>query len=90
MNGTLNNLIKISQREEIPSVHVSDDVITRIKQVKKINSGTRPLGIMAAISSLAASIILVAAVHIYQDHTDPLALLTAQIEWVYEDYGFVE
>lgn len=92
MNGIFNNLVEISQKEKIPSIDVTEGVISEIHRSAAFEKKSHPLGIIAAISSYAASIILCFAVRtMYQNYNDdPLRELSIAVQWVVEDTSMAE
>jgi uncharacterized membrane protein YfhO len=70
----INKLIQLAKKEAIPEIDVSNSVMMKIQTRKNIES-TRvswlPMGLVATISSIAASIIVFFAFNSYRDMNDP-------------------
>lgn len=68
-----NNLIQLAKKEEIPNIDISNCVMLEIQNRKsKVNSKVwKPMGLVAMISSIAASIIIFFTINTYKDMHDP-------------------
>ena len=69
----IEKLIKISKREVIPEIDVTDRVIRVIRFSKRLeNRSNKPLKWTAIISSIAASVIMFFSLQYYIDRHDPM------------------
>jgi len=83
---SIERLVILSREEKIPELDVTDRVMSRIRMPRPLPS-LKPMGFMAAVSAIAASIIICFAVHSWKEWNDPMYYLYAPIEVVlpYED-----
>lgn len=84
----IEKLISISKQEKIPEIDVTDKVISAISVSYKIDiNPVKPMGILAAISSVAACVILFFSSHAYKQQNDPFYLITQGYEQIiFMDY----
>ena len=69
-----NNLIQLARQEEIQNFNIVDKTMLIIRNKKIIkNSNWLPMGLVASLSSIAASIIIFFSVNTYKDINDPYA-----------------
>jgi hypothetical protein len=77
------NLIKLARNEEIPNFNIADKTLLIIRNKKIIkNRSLLPMGLIASLSSIAASIIIFLSVNSYKEINDPYAsfFVPVQIE----------
>ena len=85
MDSIFNNLVELARKEEFPTVNVSFKVMDRIKKQKFVeySSSIKPMKIVAGISAVAASIIIIFTVYSYKKNYDPVSqFLYNEISWV--------
>jgi len=78
-----NNLIQLARQEEIQNFNIVDRTMLIIRNKKIIkNSNWLPMGLVASLSSIAASIIIFFSVNTYKEINDPYAnfFVPVQIE----------
>jgi len=69
-----NNLIKLAMQEEPPDFNVANKTLLIIRNKKIIkNRSLLPMGLVASLSSIAASIIIFFSINSYKDINDPYA-----------------
>ena len=70
-----NNLIQLARQEEIQNFNVVDKtmLIIRNKKIVKNRVSWLPMGLVASLSSIAASIIIFFSVNSYKEINDPYA-----------------
>jgi len=73
MNNSIEQLVVLAKKERVPEIDVASSVMGEIRSIKMVRiSSIKPMGIVAAISALAASIVIVFAVHSYKEATNPM------------------
>jgi len=84
----IERLVKLAKEEVIPEIDVSELVMHRISVANKGKDLTiKPMGIMAVVSAIAASIIIFFAVQSYQEMNDPMREFFEPVEVVsYMDF----
>ena len=77
-----NNLIQLARQEEIQNFNIVDRtmLIIRNKKIVKNRVSWLPMGLVASLSSIAASIIIFFSVNSYKEINDPYISFFAPVQ----------